>query len=272
MLQIQQINFPLILVLGTITFFVLVSAFFLIFNQYQRKRHIHLQEKKILESQFSQTLLQSQLEIQEQTFKNISQEIHDNIGQALTLAKLNLNTMPAASEEQQEKIKTTKELVSKAIVDLRDLSRSLNTDYIVDAGLQNAIQYELGLISKSSSIATHLQSAGEPYRMDKQKELILFRIVQEVLNNIIKHAAATTIHTEIAYLPGKLELTITDNGKGFALPDQQQENDQGLGLRNMHNRAKLIGASLSLSSTPGNGTTVKIELPNEADGVNSARS
>jgi signal transduction histidine kinase len=96
---------------------------------------------------FQQTLLQSQLEIQEQTLKNISQEIHDNIGQALTLVKLNLNTMDFdLNEQSNQKIITSKELISKAINDLRDLSRSLNTDIIADLGLQNAIEQELILV------------------------------------------------------------------------------------------------------------------------------
>ena len=254
---------------GTLAFLVLAGFVIFFLVMYVRRKTKNILEKQQLQSKFSETLLQSQLEIQEQTFKNISQEIHDNIGQALTLAKLNLNTMPSVSGEQQEKITTTKELVSKAIGDLRDLSRSLNTDYIADMGLQKAMEYELSLISKSSGMKTNLQTKGEPFRMGKQKELILFRIVQETLNNIIKHAAANTINAAIDYVSNQLELSIADNGRGFEMPAGENENNSGLGIRNMHNRAKLIGASFSINSVPGNGTEVKIVLPKES-GTNSS--
>src|SRR5258706_16472138 len=131
------------LIAGTIIF-LLLGAWMLSFLFLYRSRHLkHLQEKIQLRLSYERELLKAQLEIQEQTFKNISQEIHDNIGQVLSLAKLNLATMPGVTGQQQEKITTTKEIISKTIGELRDLSRSLNTDYIADMGLQKAIEYEL---------------------------------------------------------------------------------------------------------------------------------
>lgn len=248
------------LVIALTGLFLLLGLFVLIFFAVYKKN----QNRKELEIEnLNRAILQTQLEIQEQTLKNISQEIHDNIGQALTLAKLNLNTMPAANDEQQQKITTTKELVSKAIVDLRDLSRSLNTDYILDMGLPKAVEYELGLISKAAAVTTNLHVNGEPFRPERQKELILFRIVQEVLNNIVKHAEAKNISAGIDYNDNNLELSITDDGKGFETEQVQQDAEAGtgLGLRNMQSRAKLIGAVFSISSADGKGTTVKIRLP-----------
>lgn len=168
--------------------------------------------------------------------------------------------MPAAPG-QEEKISTTKDIISKAITDLRDLGRSLNTDYIVDMGLQKALEYELGIISKSAAITTTIQAEGEPVAIDKQKELILFRIIQEVLNNILKHADARNISAKISYQPDHLELLVEDDGKGFEPGEHQPENGSGLGLRNMHNRAKLIGAAFSVKSIPGKGTRVQVNLP-----------
>ncbi|NOT50316.1 MAG: sensor histidine kinase [Chitinophagaceae bacterium] len=251
----------LLVFLGT---FLFLGAFIILLaTLYTKKQQRNKNEKKEMQLQYHQTLLQSQLEIQEQTFKNISQEIHDNIGQALTLAKLNLNTMPSVTDQQKEKIFTTKEIISKTISDLRDLSRSLNTDYIADMGLQKAIEYEMNLISKSSSIKTETITEGKPFVIDKQKELILFRIVQEVLNNAIKHSEAKSIIAKMIYGSDSFELLITDNGKGFKIDDPKREKQpgSGLGLRNMDNRAKLIGASFSMNSGPGAGTEVRIILP-----------
>ncbi len=246
--------------IGTAIFLTLAILLILLVLISVKRRRKMINEKNKIEAEFQQTLLQSQLEIQEQTLKNISQEIHDNIGQALTLAKLNLNTMPAVQEGQQESITTTKEIISKAIGDLRDLSRSLNTDHIAELGLQRALEYELSLIGKSGAIKTAIGKEGVSFRMDAQKELILFRIVQETLNNIIKHADAKTIEAALLYQDDKLELMITDDGKGFAMTDGGAEPYAGLGLRNMHSRAKLIGAAFTIQSHPGTGTTVTIVI------------
>jgi signal transduction histidine kinase len=225
-----------------------------------------IREKQEIQTQYQQTLLQTQLEIQEQTLKNISQEIHDNIGQALSLAKLNLNTMPPTNDEAlQQKILNSKELVSKAITDLRDLSRSLDTDYVQEMGLQRAIEYEMEMIRKTGTIETNMIVEGTLFRLEKQKELILFRIVQETFNNILKHANAKSIYVNIIYSDSAFTLVIKDDGKGVNLQpfNDGENNNFGLGIRNMHSRAKLIGGDFNMSSNIGEGTKVKIVLPNE---------
>jgi signal transduction histidine kinase len=237
-----------------------------------RRKTKNMLEKQQMQSQFSQTLLQTQLEIQEQTLKNISQEIHDNIGQALSLAKLNLNTMPASDNEVlQQKILNSKELVSKAITDLRDLSRSLDTDYVQEMGLQRAIEYELEMIKKTGTIDTSLIVEGTLFRLDKQKELILFRIVQETFNNILKHAGAKTLAVTISYAPAFFTLVIKDDGKGMDLQplSEEKNNNSGLGIRNMHSRAKLIGADFNMTSSLNQGTEVKINLPIQSNNENA---
>jgi two-component system, NarL family, sensor kinase len=232
---------------------------------FKKKKYKYYREKVEMEMRFNEALLRAQLEIREQTLKTISQEIHDNIGQTLTLAKLNL----ALAEKQEHqpgssKIADSHMLVKKAIQDLRSLSRSFDTDYVSDMGLQRSIEYELEMISKTGAMATHLYAEGTVRRMEKQKELILFRIVQESLNNIIKHANASQLDVTIKYLPEKLFLSVTDNGQGVDLsPLKQKDNTTfGLGIRNMHSRAQLIGAEFNISSTLGKGTEVTISIPN----------
>ena len=260
-----------IVIVGSIVFGI-VALFIISFIFLYSKRHNRfITEKREMASQFSQTLLQTQLEIQEQTLKNISQEIHDNIGQALSLAKLNLNTMPPINDEAlQQKILNSKELVSKAITDLRDLSRSLDTDYIQEMGLQRVIEYEMEIIRKTGTVETNMVVEGSLFRVEKHKELILFRIVQETLNNILKHANAKSIHVNIDYSATDFTLIIKDDGKGVNLDPlgEKKNNNFGLGIRNMHSRAKLIGADFSLTSQPGKGTEVKIVLPNERSNEN----
>jgi signal transduction histidine kinase len=252
------------IVSGVILFLMLISFIVSFFIINKRKKQALVLEKYQLINLHQQELLRTQLEIQEQTLKNISQEIHDNVGQVLSLAKLNLNTMDIAKTEQlQIKIDNTLSQVSKAINDLRDLSKSFNTDNIISIGLVRSIEYELEMIKKSGFLKTEFKKTGFSRKMEPQKELILFRIVQEALHNIIKHAAAKTVKVSANYTDKDLELQIADNGKGFDLSPINQEGETGfgLGLRNMQNRAKLIGADFSMNSISGEGTLVKIILP-----------
>ncbi len=248
---------------GTLVFLVLAGFVIFFIVMYMRRKQKNLIEKQQLKSQYQQELLRTQLEIQEQTLRTISQEIHDNIGQVLSLAKLNLNTMEIdKKEELQEKIVDSKKLVSKAIQDLRDLSKSMNTDNIEAIGFVKAIEYELELIRKTG-FKTELNVEGNVIRLEPQKELILFRIFQEVLNNIIKHAEANSILSKIQYAPHQIRISIKDNGKGFDLTPMNDNSlsSYGLGIRNMHNRARLINSDFTMSSTTGEGTEVVITVP-----------
>lgn len=216
----------------------------------------HLNEKKLITTQFQQELLRTQLEIQEQTLKNISQEIHDNIGQTLSLAKLNLSTVDLQKENAQDKILSSKEMVSKAIHDLRNLSRSLNTDSIQSSGLVKAIETELSIIEHAGLFKTAFSTNGTITRMDPKKELILFRIVQEAINNIIKHSGANRILVHLDFAAEELRIEVNDNGSGF---DAAAGSIEGQGLRNMKSRAELIGGSFQIQSGPG-GTTITVIL------------
>ncbi|HEX8315080.1 MAG TPA: ATP-binding protein [Flavisolibacter sp.] len=227
---------------------------------YRRKQTEYIHEQTRMKAAFEKELLETQLEIQEQTMKHLAQEIHDNIGGTLTLAKLNLNTI---REEQLdgagEKVGNAKELVTKAISDLRILSKTLHTEAVLSAGIQKAIEMELKLIDRSAALGTSLTVDGTPITLDQQKELILFRTVQEALNNAIKHAGATTIHINLSYHPHTFDVTIKDNGKGFDAMAIEKDPERGSGLRNMKNRTKLIGGHLSIDSDAG--TKIQISLP-----------
>lgn len=255
-------NMPTFIVGGIIILTSLVIFVILLIFLYQKRYYRHLREKEQLKTQFSQELLQAQLEIQEQTLKNIAQEIHDNIGQELSLAKLNLNTMDVLKPtELEHKIDASKNLVSKAIQELRDLSRGMNMDMIADMGLYTAIEHELEVTGKTGGYKTRFDVQGELPRLEPQKELIIFRIVQESLHNIIKHAEASSILVSVKNADGTMELCINDDGKGFNPAAVEGIKGAGMGLRNMPNRARLINAGFSLESEPGKGTEIKLTLP-----------
>ena len=234
-----------IVVIATFMFFLL--SFFIVYLAiFQNKRR----------SIFKQQLLQTQLEIQEQTLKTISQEIHDNIGQVLSLAKLNLNTLQPGEET---KLLDTKNLVSKAINDLRDLSRSLYGNKIAELGLAEAIDNELKILQNSGQFSTSLKIDGNSYKLEPQKEMVVFRIVQECLNNIIKHSKAQNITVLMEYDTGHFRLSVADDGIGFDV-NALSTTRPGIGLKSMQSRAALIGGMVSLSSGQNKGTTVTISI------------
>lgn len=247
----------IVILAGTAVILILAISVVGFIAAYRIRKESFLKEKNVMQQTFQQELLRTQLEIQEQTFKTISQEIHDNIGQVLSLAKMNLATADIEQEHKSaEKVYMAKDLVSKAIQDLRDLSRTLNTETIVSMGLLKAIETELQLMQKTASIETSMNIEGTVSRLEPQKELILFRIVQEALHNVIKHSNARQVTVDALYSNQYLYLKISDDGQGFDI----SEETAGSGLRNMQSRAKLIGAEWNISSN-AQGTLINISIP-----------
>ena len=258
LLQISELEF----VVGFGVFLFLLLAIFIavfLIAVYRRKRK-HQQYLIRLQNEKQQELLQTQIEIQEQTLSNISQEIHDNIGQVLSLAKLNLNTIPANVEEDVlVKISKAKELVSKAINDLRDLSRSMHGDRIAELGLKDAIESELAILQNTGQYKTSFNVTGNYYKLARQNEIVIFRMLQESINNSIKHANATKITVEMNYQPQNFQLWVSDDGNGFDTASLST-SVTGIGLKSMRSRADLIGGDLTIQSSPFTGTTVVIKL------------
>lgn len=240
----------IVVVIATL-FLALVAVGIVVLILVYQKKQLGFQKDK------EQQIMASRLEAQEQTFRDIAQELHDNIGQALTLVKLNVSTMDLEKQQDaREKLAHSKTLLSAALEDLRDLAKSLSTDFISDMGLERALQQQLQILQHTAHCATQFSVNGSPYRLTAPHELVLFRMVQELLNNVVKHAEATAITVSIDYRQDKLIIQVQDNGKGF---DPKAESN-GLGLRHMHNRARLLNGTLSFDCAPGCGTTATVEL------------
>jgi two-component system, NarL family, sensor kinase len=253
-----------VLIALIVLFIFIITVFIVLFIFiYHRRQVKNLQEKKLLQSQHAQAILQTQLEIQEQTLNTVAQEIHDNIGQILGLAKLNLNNL-IALQPDTPKLTATKDLVAKAINDLRNLTRSLHGGRIADLGLPDALAQELQTLQNTGQFTTRLQTMGKPYRLEAQHEMVLFRMVQEALHNAIKHSEAKHIKVELHYEPQQFILSVTDDGKGFD-PAALAATQKGIGLKSMENRAALIGAAFSINTAIGQGTNIMITLPKTTD-------
>ena len=246
---------------GIVLLVFVVIVFIMSIIRYKRRIFKDTVEKIEMQREFEQQLLQSQLEIQEETLKHISEEIHDNIGQVLSLAKLHLNVFPQqATAADQNIVGETKNLVSKAINDLRNLSKSLHPDRINQLGIEESLKHELDILKRTGLYESIYKVEGKPYKLPAEKQVIIFRIFQEGLNNIIKHALASKVELQLLYEAGQFILVLTDNGKGI---DKTEINNgiAGIGVTSMNHRAHMIGALLKIENGALHGTTLTLEVP-----------
>jgi signal transduction histidine kinase len=247
---------------GVIIFFAITSMVVFILMFYQKKKFLHKKELTDMGKKFSEELLKTQLEIQEQTFNDISQEIHDNVGQILSLAKVQISIMTESDNMSREMLNDVKNNVGKAMSDLRDIAKSLSSERIKTLTIHSAVFNEAERIGKSGIIRIQVNVEGQQREMNQQKKLVLFRIIQESMQNIIKHANASEIAISFNYAADKLQTVIKDNGKGFELSDALQ-NSTGLGLANIKSRALIAGGRSFIESVPNTGTTITINMPYE---------
>ena len=253
----QQEDILITIVVASV-FFVLIGSFLLIIVfVFLRRQRKNKEEKEEMKNRFEQTLLKTQLEIQEQAFSYISQEIHDNIGQVLSLVRLNLNTFDSVVTE--EKIEQTDELLGKAIKDLRDLSHNLQNNRIHDIGIIESLRQLLISLEKTGRYKTSLTTSDHFHILDPNTDIILYRMIQEIVNNIIKHASASSINVSITSDQDITTVRISDNGIGFDTGILNYERP-GIGLHNIANRAKMINATVDVKSEPGNGTIITLYL------------
>jgi len=252
-------NVLIFIIICSFLILLLVAFITIVIYRYQQKQNIYFKSLEQLKIIHNNEILQSQLEIQEQTFQNISRELHDNIGQKLTLAKLYLNTLPLGKPEQLVKqVESCIQMIGESIIDLSDISRSMNSEILLNNGLIPALEFEVAQMEKTGAYKINLFVSGDLIFLDTKRELILFRIVQEALTNIIKHASANIIKICIDYAPNFVSLLISDNGKGFISNTRQKK---GIGLINMDKRAKLLNGKCEIESNQTDGTTIKIQLP-----------
>lgn len=258
----QNTNSEVSIVIITAFLLLLTTFIVSILYYYQRKQFTYFSEIEKLKSDHKTNLLSTQLEIQENTIQSISRDIHDNINLNLTLAKLNLNTLNTENKFPfKDNIQHIIELIGTAINDLSNLSRSMNADLLKEQGLFHALSYEKEKIKKLERFEIETGISGEPIFMDFQKELFIFRIIQESFNNILKHSQASRIWLELHYNDTMLTVTVRDNGIGIGTEGPEPRKKDSAGILNMQKRAALIGGSCEIYSEPGAGATVILKVP-----------
>jgi len=247
-----------ILIFGiSLVLVILGGALIVFFLYFQAKKAKYLQQQVEAKKKFEEEITLSKIEIREKTLENISWEIHDNVGQLLSVAKMQLNVFQLnLAKEQQKELKETSDLIGKSLQELRNLAKSLNPANFRTLGFLKAVKMELSRYNRMNFIEANLEVIGEPYKLKNKNSIILFRIVQEFFNNSLKHAKSSELNVRLNYKPEYLEIKAEDNGVGFDIKSKEKQG--GLGLETMKSRAKLIGASFKLESKIKEGTCIFI--------------
>jgi len=243
------------ILVGLVFIFLFCSLMIMVVVNFVRRKRKILLEKQEQEAAFQEQLLQSQIEMQEHTLKNISQEIHDNVGQVLSLAKMNVSIL-SLKDPSNEKLTDIKELVGKAIVDLRSLTTGYHGEGLLEAGLIHAVKREVVQLEKTELFKVNFTTWVNEIELEKNKSIFLYRMIQEILNNILKHSEAKNINISIFREKENIHIKITDDGKGFDKTDTGFK--AGMGLNNLNKRAAMMGATLTIDSKLNEGTSVEL--------------
>jgi two-component system NarL family sensor kinase len=264
-MPVENQEILIIVLLGIALALLLVGFIVTMLFLYQRRQHRQEQQLTRMKDQYQQELLRSQLEIQETTFKTIAMELHDNIGQVLSVVKLSLSILPLEKDHAAyESVQASRQMLNKVIFDMGNLTKSMHTDRITQIGLVEAIRFDLDSIQRTGLLKVDFSVDGDEYRFEDQRSIFLFRMFQEMMNNILKHSKATRVNIAVNYsIDNKFVLKVEDNGVGFDVEKKrtQTSSSSGIGLKSMTNRASLIGAQITVQSQPGKGTSIKVELP-----------
>ena len=254
----------LTILISTILILLFGSVIIYFLFLYQKKRFQHNREVLEIREAFNQTLLESKLEIQEQTLDHISKELHANFSHLVSLININLSEiLPQSTDTMKENILETKSLAKQLLGELKALSASLNTDHIMKIGFVKAFDNELKRLTKIKKYQITFTRDGDEFHLSAEYEIILFRLCQEVLNNVVEYAKATAITAELNFFSGHLKLTIKDNGIGFDSKEMERlsSEKESTGLLNIKKRACLIKGNVNVESHSGEGTAVTITIP-----------
>ena len=246
----------LLLIIYFVVVILLLTAFVIVFFVvYQRRKNKLLQEQFEAKQRFEREISQSKIEMQEQTLKNVGWELHDNIGQLLSVANMQLNIF-SKNLPETEKISALeiKEIVANSLQEVRSLSKSLNNQVIGYAGLVVSVENELSRFQRMGVIETQLEVTGEKQEIPQQHSIILFRILQEFFSNVIKHAQASKLEVFIEFASEEIWIKARDNGSGF----DKESIAKNSGLFNMESRAELVNAKFTLNSSIGEGTFLSL--------------
>lgn len=207
-----------------------------------------------MEETFSRQLLQSQIEVQEETMTLLGQELHDNICQQMSSTKLMAGYARRKPEAATRALEEIEEQLGQTIHDIRELTRAIDKDWLAQFDLIANLQTEIARINAIGSLNITMDT-DKQLPLGNDKQLLLFRIIQEAIQNAIRHSGASNIKIIVTYNDEKLDVNINDNGQGFNI-----KSNTGLGMRNMRDRAGLLKGKIEWQSD-SLGSAVIVQIP-----------
>jgi signal transduction histidine kinase len=250
-----------LLLIGTVTvilivFLITVLAVMLI---YRKRRLDHSKEIAIMNEKFARELLQTQLEVQQQTMQYIGREIHDDVGQKLVLAVLYVQQFSPDTAIAEKKVNEVVAVLNDSLRTLRNLTRSLVDANVLDIDLCSLLAEECRKVGATEFCAVKFDTNITAIDVSMVIKSFVLRIVQEFMQNSLKHSGCSEITVNMHIDENGLNVFATDNGKGF--DRKKTDNNTGNGLQNMQKRADMMGARFGIESLPGNGTRMKLFIP-----------
>jgi signal transduction histidine kinase len=232
---------------------VLTSIYLLAYN---RRMFDRVEDLSRLRSELAQQLIATQ----ESTFRTLSRELHDEFGQILTaigamLARAQRRT-PAEAGADKEDLREIQQVAQSTLEKVRSLSQSLHPVVLDDAGFEGAIDVYLPAFEKQTGVAVQYEKSGTSRELDRAVAIHLYRVLQEALNNVVRHSKSASAQVRLNYLPGSVVLEVEDRGIGLA-----RTRGHGMGLVSMRERAELINGRVEFLDGPGGGTLIRMTVP-----------
>ena len=207
-------------------------------------------------------LAQKLISTQESTLRHISRELHDEFGQVLTA----IGSLLARVEKQvpqgaplREDLKEVREIAQSTLNNIRSLSQALHPVLLDEQGLESALDWYVPMVERQIGLKLHYEKSGTPFAVDSNAGVQFYRVLQEALNNVKRHAGTQEAWVRLKFMKDCLSLEVEDHGKGFS----PETNHQGIGLVGMRERAELVGGTLQISQRNGGGTLVRLTVPAE---------
>jgi len=241
----EQNEIQILALAGITIFLLLVVLVAVLFTVFMRRKNTLVLEQQEAQKRFEQEIAETQIEIREETLRNISWELHDNIGQLLT-------------DEQQTK--EAAETIGKGLEEIRALSRLINPEALKNLSLIEALHLEIERYNRMGYIHADLEESGNFFELNKKAEIVIFRILQEFFTNTIKHSKAANLMVKIHYGEDLLNVEASDDGVGFDYAAAKAKN--GIGLSNIETRAALIKSTIEITSKKGEGTQLSLSYKN----------
>lgn len=220
---------------------------------------LHYRSRLNQHHQERERLLNAKLEEGERMMNQIAKEVHDNIGQLSNFLKMTLRQLEkyTQGEESRQYLQDVKNITDQIIIHSNNISHSLNSDFIKQRGFVNVLQDDIEYLKRAGKLNCRLQIEGQINDIHPEKDLLIYRIAQEVINNIVRHSGARQVDITISYRDNGFKMEIKDNGSGF---DPKSSTGRGIGLANMQDRSKLLNGSLNIISQPGKGCAVTLSI------------